>query len=644
MPATPSKTNGKSNKRGIKARVQKVIDSLRVVRTDTWANAITGFGTTRDKVTYAEFDRRDPLDEEQLEALYNQDDMASRVCDVMPEESLRQGFLIRIEAKDDQPAEVSSQEPEDSTTTSQYTASEARAINKKLHKKLKNLHTIERFIETATWARLFGGAAILLGVEDGTGEESLDQPLNLDTIQSVNFLNIVDKRYLMAMKWDSDPMSPNFGLPSVYMITPQPIDSFSTPETIEPHPNTLTVHASRLIVFDGARVTTQKRQSNNGFGESVLERFYDPLRQFQITWQSITHLIQDAPQGVFKIQGLIDMISSGDAETIQTRMEVTDMGRSVARAIVLDAEMEEFMRQATTFTDIPDLLDKVMIRLSAAARMPVTILMGQSPAGLDATGESDIRWFYDGVRSYQQEYLQQKLEYLVELIFRSAEGPTDGKLPENWEVEFPSLWQLSPLEEADLRLKTAEMDKIYIEEEVLYPEEIAYSRFGLGGYNTDTTVDLSTRGEIIDLKLEKHLKFIKDMPQFGLPKGWQAQFLPTAVPGSAEEQITGKQAAGPTGAGAPPKITGQIKTKTDEEEYPAHVHMWIINDKQILSESSVEGAEFHSHWINGGFSSSTSRNEEGHTHSIELTARDRNGEPDYDAPGQIILSGPPRKQ
>lgn len=589
-----------------KNRATIVVDAVRKFTQDTWANVITGFGTTRDKVTYSEFDRRDPLTIEELEALYNQDDMASRVCDVIPEEALRQGFKVKIAASDDEPHEVQD-DPENPAPTLKLTSTEALAASKRIYKKLRTLKATKKLIEAAVWGRLFGGSVILIGANDGLKHS---KPINPKRLKDINFLNVIDKQYIIPYTWNEDPLSPDFGEPSTYLITPQSTSGYSLDpvgiQNLKSSPGIIEVHSSRLIIFEGTRTTSRRKQQNWGFGESALERFYDPLRNFQISWQSITHLLQDSPQAKFKIKGLMDMISSGDKQVIQDRMEITDLCRSVARAIILDAEDEDFERQATTFTDIPDLMDKIMIRLSAAARMPVTILMGQSPAGLDATGESDIRWFYDQVHSYQTEDLGPKIEYLIYLIMASSQGPTRGMIPDEWEIEFPSLWQLSPLEEAKVRKEQAETDNINIQNGTLLPEEVALSRFGIRGYCTDTSIDLSTRVEVLALKLEKILKFTKEMPQFGLPKGWQAQFLPTGVPGSEEEEYNRKKAE--LGPEKPEK-----PEKTDASP-SIHVHNWLLDGKQVFS-SICTNSNIHTHLVNG-YKTTENDNIPGHTHTI----------------------------
>ena len=158
------------------------------------------------------------------------------------------------------------------------------------------------------------------------------------------------------------------------------------------------------------------------------------------------------------------------------------MSRSVSRSILLDAEDEEFRRDSYGFAGIPEILEKMMLRLAAAARLPVSLLMGQAPAGMNATGESDIRFFYDQVRA-EQEALKPKIEHLVKSIKGHGMRAT---------IDFPALWQMTDREKAELRRMEAETDRIYLQEGVLLPEEVAIRRFS----NGDFTVDMASRMEL----------------------------------------------------------------------------------------------------------------------------------------------------
>jgi phage-related protein (TIGR01555 family) len=150
---------------------------------------------------------------------------------------------------------------------------------------------------------------------------------------------------------------------------------------------------------------------------------------------------------------------------------------------LLDAEDEEFRRDSYGFSGVPEILEKMMLRLAAAARLPVSLLMGQAPAGMNATGESDTRFFYDQVRA-EQEALKPKVERLVKILVGNEQAKVD--------IEFPALWQMTDREKAELRRMEAETDRIYLQEGVLLPEEVAIKRFSAG----DFAIDVTSRAEL----------------------------------------------------------------------------------------------------------------------------------------------------
>jgi len=98
----------------------------------------------------------------------------------------------------------------------------------------------------------------------------------------------------------------------------------------------------------------------------------------------------------------MSMMAADKKDVLKRRLEMMDLARGVTRSVLLDDGEEYSRTEVGALTGIADLLTKNLLLLSGAAEIPVTVLMGQSPAGLSATGESDIRWFYDRTRAAQQ--------------------------------------------------------------------------------------------------------------------------------------------------------------------------------------------------------------------------------------------------
>lgn len=396
-------------------------------RLDSWKNLLTGLGSSRDKSTHLHLGKGSALPAEYLEHLYLNDDIAARICDLVPSEMLRQGLDIWV---NDEPF------------------------------KWNNLG--ETLRDALTKARIFGAAFIYMGVDDGQAQET---PLLLQKVRGVRFLNVLTSKELSHASFYNDPNTSQYGHVESYRL--------NTSSAI--------IHESRLISFFAIPPLNHRQHP-----PSILQRVYPVLQQFHTAWQSTAHLMTDAAQGVFKLKNLHVSMGTNRSDELLKRMELVDMSRSISRSILLDAD-EDFRRDSYSFSGIPEILEKMMLRLAAAARIPVSLLMGQAPAGMNATGESDTRFFYDQVRA-EQEALKAKLEHLTKILIGDPEAAIT--------IEFPALWQMTDREKADLRRMEAETDRIYLQEGVLLPEEVAIKRFSSG----DFTVNITERSELAEIE------------------------------------------------------------------------------------------------------------------------------------------------
>jgi phage-related protein (TIGR01555 family) len=225
-------------------------------------------------------------------------------------------------------------------------------------------------------------------------------------------------------------------------------------------------------------------RTSDGWGDSVLVKLYDLIRDYDTSWAGVSAVMQDYAQTIFKLKGLADAIASGRENYVAERMRLIDMSRSTVKAVLLDQEGEDFSRVVTPVSGVSDLMAAFADRIAAAAGIPAVVLFGQSPAGLAATGASDIRFFYDSIRSGQRRDCTPVLSKIVKLLLL-----TSGGEPENWGIKYRSLWQPTDSEKAEVRLKMAQVDRAYIDMGVLNASDVLASRFAGDEYSLDTTVE-----------------------------------------------------------------------------------------------------------------------------------------------------------
>ena len=442
-------------------------DSSEPERKDGFVNASTGMGIQGiDKTLGGGFYARQPFSTQLLSDLYSDNDLAALVVDVQVDEAFRLGI------------EIQTGDPEEDQELSQW---------------MLDNDILCKVADAARWGRLYGAAALVIGTDDGA-EPFEPMPEN---VRALTYCAIVDRSEFTPNSWYPD------GTVETYTVTPLNV-SGSMPTTI--------VHESRMILFGGAKTTRRKKLDNDGFDLSVLQRVYETIEQFSALYTNMEVLLADGNQKVFKMSGLANALAadSSGGDVIRKRFQIMNQTMSMHRALVLDAgdttgePAEQFERQSANFSGLAPLVDKFVLRLSSATRIPATILMGQSPAGLSATGESDVRWFYDRTDAYREQDLEPKIRRLITILRCSTSWKEKG---DSLAFKWPSLWSESESEQATAKKTQADADKIYIDLGVLTPEEVTLNRFAQGDYSFETrlspeAIEIRTKSAEREYQLE----------------------------------------------------------------------------------------------------------------------------------------------
>lgn len=430
-------------------------------RVDEWSNILSGHGIAGvDPRTEARF-TVERVQHAEARDLWVGDDIARKVIELLPKAMVREGYRIRLK------------------TTEQ---------TKQLADYLDTLGVNRHFARAKMYERAYGGAAIWPVINDGMGD--LRSKLNEGAIPSIRKFEIFEPRELVPDRWYLDPNSDNYGMPETYRVVA--INGGGGGLGLQ-----TVIHESRMVIFPGIRVSRElPMHESYGWGDSVLTRVRSVLRDFHMTWSSVAVLFKDLSQGVFKMEGLTDMLAADRGDVVKRRLSLMDWSRSVLKWLAIDAQ-DSFERKSTPLTGVPDILIQFALRLSAAADTPATKLIGMAPAGMNATGESDSRNWYDTVAEEQEED-RPLLERLVRFGLLALDGPTGGKEPDTWRVNFNDLWAPSEKESSEIRLNNQKSDEIAIDCGMASPDELAHARWGGETYGNDLTgaIDFQAREKL----------------------------------------------------------------------------------------------------------------------------------------------------
>lgn len=456
------------------------------VKTDGWINVLTGLGMRgRDKNVNAHFRLEKIFEQAELDQLYRSDGVTRRITDIVPAEMIRQGWEIEGDSNQD--------------------------INRKMESIKANLN----LVTLLRWARLYGGALCVMGIADGL---PLEEPVDERNIRDVKWLHVFDRYQSFSRDgtFEKDLNSPNYGYPNVYTVNDTRTGAL------------FYVHHSRILRVDWSILPPRQQNFNNGWGDPLIQSIYDELRNYSTAFANAGLIMQDFVNYTLSIPNLAELIASQCADNqVMKRLDILNLTKGATNTMILDAE-EKYEKASTNISGIPELLDRFMLALSAVSGIPVSLLFGRSAAGMNSTGDNDVRNFYDMVKQEQESKLKPVLEKLTRYIMLSKNGPFAGDEPDNWSIKFVPLWQNTEEQEAIVRKIVAETDAIYLDRGVLDPAEVAVSRFGGNRWSMNTEVDLEGRKNGFDpeevAELEKEKK-AQETP----PPGIGPDFMPTGI-------------------------------------------------------------------------------------------------------------------
>jgi len=299
-------------------------------------------------------------------------------------------------------------------------------------------HIREKIAAGMYWGRLYGGAVGVIMIK---GQDDLSEPLDLEIVMPDSFLGL-----MILDRWTgvypggelvTDPGDPDFGLPNYYTIRDE-----------ERGYMVANVHHSRVIRFIGRELPWLEQVTEQYWGESEIEAIYQEIVKRDNVAANIAGLTFRANLDYMEADGLDQLLGTANVE-MQRRFWNTMAAQSIMESnfgMRIINKGEAIHNRQYTFTGLPDVYDRVMMDVAGAARTPVTKLFGRSPAGMNSTGESDMKNYYDYIDSVREGSFRGIIERLLPVMALSAWG----MIPDDLEITFPQMEEANPKELAEI--------------------------------------------------------------------------------------------------------------------------------------------------------------------------------------------------
>ncbi len=285
------------------------------------------------------------------------------------------------------------------------------------------------------WGRLYGGAFALMlidGIDYG-------KPFDIEKVKEGKFngIRVFDRWRVIPDMNRLIQKGRDVGLPEYYHVIDLNID----------------VHHTWGFRFTGDKLPYYQAVREMLWGASVLENVIDRIVSFESITLGAANLISRAHLRTVAVEGLREILAAGgvaEQNLVKQFQYIREMQNNEGITL-LDAQ-DKFQTDSYQFSGLDVMMLQFVQQISGAKRIPLPILFGQSPAGLNATGDSDIRIYYDMINAQQQQRADddQKL-FSVLWVSHFGELP-----PEDFLVQYNSLWQTTDIEKSTMAKTTVD--------------------------------------------------------------------------------------------------------------------------------------------------------------------------------------------
>lgn len=421
--------------------------AVRPHREDGYVNLLNKYGTKQDNSEAYKFEREPVIPDMQLTGLYEGNGLFSKIIDTPAEEALKHGFDLNLKSDE---------------------------LNAFVEDALDDLEWEERAATAIKWTRLYGGALIVMLIDDGRG---LEEPVDWEHIRSIDELRVYERPIVQpdyASLYQQDYGGKGVG---------NRVSKFGQPEYyyVSSIYGSFKVHESRCLVFRNGVLPEQTSNATYLFwGMPEYVRIRRALRETVTAHTDSVKLLERSVQAIYSMKGLASLLTTDDGENqVLKRLQLVDTSRGLLNSIAIDSEGEQYDFKTFQFSGVKDVIDATCNMLSALTNIPQTILFGRSPAGMNATGDSDFESYYNFVEKIQRLMLKRNLRTLLDVVFRAGIASGDVAEEPDYKLEFKPLWSLSDTEQAAVdqtkaqtALVKAQTAQAYVDMQALDPTEV----------------------------------------------------------------------------------------------------------------------------------------------------------------------------
>lgn len=228
------------------------------------------------------------------------------------------------------------------------------------------------------------------------------------------------------------------------------------------------VHASRLLTFIGRDVPDVLKPAYAFGGLPLTQMLYPYVNNWLGTRESVARLTRNFSKNGIKTNLQTVLSGQSDGQSVMTRADFYNALSDNRGLMMLDKDSEEFFQVNTPLSTLDALQAQALEQLGFVPSMPLVILLGSTPKGLNASSDGEMRAWSEWTNAYQQHLWGRQLKAVIDFIQLSKFGKVDPDIV----YVFEPLMSLSAKEVAEMNKIKSETDTTYVDGGVLSTQEV----------------------------------------------------------------------------------------------------------------------------------------------------------------------------
>jgi len=324
---------------------------------------------------------------------------------------------------------------------------------KAIEEVMRKLRVRNAFRDATMLDGFFGRAHIFIDLGP-TKPGELETPLTLDPRKirrgSLRGFRVVEPAWVYPNAYNTaDPLDENYYRPRDWFVMGN------------------RVNRTRLMTLVSQPVPDLLKPSYSFGGLSRTQQAMPYVDNWIRTRESVSNLLHSFSKTILKTN-MAAVLSGGGADALIERAKLYAATRDNRDLIMVDMTDEDIVDVSTPLGSLDALQAQSQEQMASIAGIPLVVLLGITPSGLNASSDGEIKTFYAAVKAAQEDLFTDPLNVVLSVIQLSLFGAVDPDIG----FEYLPLWEDDDTARAAIQKTKSEIDTTYIDAGVISPEEV----------------------------------------------------------------------------------------------------------------------------------------------------------------------------